>query len=283
MAKLAGLILVSALTVIMTDLLFGSSLLHALRPQIIEPADGAIVTAPVVVSWQGPRPMHAFLVGSGLRVDLGVRDSPFAIDAEHFPKPGRYTVQVHSPPTGGLIRTERAFQIQIAAAPPSPAPAAPPTAKRETTSNADAMLTRLRAERDQIESERLALAEQKANLERENHELAQELDELRNSEDLDDQQRGEAENERSALMQEHQSALQENQILRQQLDNIPACTTWGYLSLARNQAVPRRVVQVSNGRGQVFRNEAQCIAVRRSDPAAISACACVGAVWDAMP
>src|SRR6185503_19381355 len=118
-----------------------------------------------------------------------------------------------------------------------------------------AMLTRLRAERDQIESERLALAEQKANLERENHELAQELDELRNSQDLDDQQKGEAENERSALLQEHQSALQENQILRQQLDNIPACTTWCYLSLARNQAMPRRVVQVSNGRGQVFRNE----------------------------
>lgn len=282
MAKLAGLILVCALSVIATDLLFSSSLLHTLRPQIVEPADGAILTPPVVVRWEGPRPMHAILVGSGLRVDLGARDSPFAIDAPQFPKAGRYTVEIRSPQTGGLVRAERSFHIQAVTAPPSPAPAAPAEVKRQTN-NAEAMITRLRAERDQIESERLALAEQKANLERENLQLAQEVDELRDSQDLDDQRKGEVESERSALMQEHQSALQENQILRQQLDNIPACTTWGYLSLGRNQVVPRRVVQVSNGRGQVFRNEAQCIAVRRADPTAISACACVGAVWDAMP
>ena len=289
MARVLGLILATALTVVAVDYSMRSSLLDVVRPEILEPGDEAITTAPVVVRWEGPRPMHATLEGSGLSVDLGLRDSPFFIEAEHFPKPGRYRVALDSPNLGGLSRAQRSFRVQ-GVVPPTPAaaqqsagggPAA--QSKREANANADAMLARVRGERDQIESERLALAEQKAALERENKELLQEIDELRGTQDTSDQRIGDMEAQRGALVQEVLQAQQENQFLRQQLNNLPACTTWGYLSMASGQSIPRRVVQVSDGRGDVFRSQGQCAVVRGGDPTAVSACACVGAVGQGLP
>jgi hypothetical protein len=285
MARIIGTILVVALTVIGTDFALRSSLLDVLRPEVVEPADEAITTPPVVVSWDGPRPMHATLAGSGLSVDLGLRDSPFFIEAEHFPKPGRYRIDLDSPSLVGLSRANRSFRVQgIAPATPVPAQqAAAGEPKRTEANNLEALLARMRSERDQIESERLALAEQKATLERENRDLSQEIDELRSSQDSSDQRIGEIESQRGALVQESLRAQEENQLLRQQLAELPACTTWGYLSLARNESIPRRIVQVSDGRGDVFRSQIQCAAARSGDPTAISPCACVGAVGQGLP
>ena len=89
-----GVALVSAAAVVGADLFMHRSLLRLLRPQILSPADGAIVSGPVTVSWEGPQPMQATLTGNGQRIDLGLRESPFEIDPSRFPRPGQYGLEL---------------------------------------------------------------------------------------------------------------------------------------------------------------------------------------------
>jgi hypothetical protein len=283
MWKAVAAALACALAVIATDLAFSTTLLRAFRPLVTAPADGSISSPPIVVEWQGPRQLLVTLVRSGLRQDLGLHESPFEIESSLFAQDGQYEVEIRSPTLGRFVRAARRFHVRRAApaaresGDPTTPPGMPPVDMR-------AAYERLRAEKNQVEADLVALGQEKSRLEAENHQLNNDLDELDNLQDQSDLRLQQMETQNSSLLQEHMLALQENQFLRQRLQSLPTCTTWGYLSLPRPQTVPptRRVVLVSNGRGQVFRSEADCIVSRRQDPTGISPCVCVGPVWDGM-
>ncbi len=112
--QVVGLALVSAGAVAATDLMMQSSLLRIVRPRIVAPADGAIVTAPISVSWEGPQPMEATLTGNGQRIELGLRDSPFEIDASRIVRPGQYGIELRAARFGSLIGAERRFMVRRA-------------------------------------------------------------------------------------------------------------------------------------------------------------------------
>lgn len=276
--QVVGVALVSAGAVVGTDLLMHSSLLRALRPQILSPADGAIINGPVTVSWDGPQPMQATLTGNGQRIDLGRRESPFEIDPTRFPRPGQYGVELAAPRFGTFVRADRRFMVRraplrgaataiedVGETPPAERPAAATTAE----------VDELTAERDRIRVEMAALQAELAAARRERETSDQALDALQ----LDaDARAAAAEARRDDLAREYLQALQENQALRLRMASIPSCTVWGYLSTPRPQSgPPSRLVLVSDRAGNVFRSEMQCAAVRRSDPTGISGCACVGA------
>jgi len=278
--QVIGVAMVCAVSVVAADLLMHSSLLHLLQPRILEPADGAIVSGPVTVRWEGPRPMRATLTGNGQRIALGERDNPFEIDPSRFPRPGQYGIELRSA-FGGLIGADRRFMVRRpsrtsasatlsdADAPPAPPP---PRAAPASTGMEELLVERdrLRIELAATQNE-LALLRQDQDGSADAHDAAQaETDALLAN----------TEAERQALAGEHLAVLQENQALRQRLDRIPSCTAWGYLAAPRPQtSPPSRHVLVSNRRGDVFRNEAQCVAIRRTDPAGLSPCVCVGAVY----
>jgi hypothetical protein len=236
----------------------------------------------VVVEWDGPRRLHVTLIRSGMREDLGVHESPFEIEAARFAQDGQYAIEIRSPSLGRFVHAERRFHVQR---PPQPPRAADeggaPLPKPEDLRSA---YEHLRAEKTRIEGELATLSQEKSSLELENRQLADDVDELEDLYDRADERIEEIETQQATLLQQHLLATQENQLLRQRLQSIPTCTTWGYLSLPRPQTVPptRRVVLVSNGRGQVFRTEADCLFTRRQDPTGISPCVCVGPVWDGM-
>jgi hypothetical protein len=277
--QIVGIALLCAAAVVAADLLMHSSLLRALRPQIVEPADGAIINGPVTVRWEGPQPMRATLTGNGQRVDLGLRQNPFEIDPSRFPRPGQYGVELRAPYLGRWIAVDRRFMVRrsraaVAGAPleAGEAPAPPP---REAGNNAE--MAELMAERDRLRVELAATQ----------NELALLRDDKADSDDAlaDTQADAEArlaglEAQREALGREHLAALQENQALHQRLDSIPPCLVWGYLAAPRPQtSPPSRQVVVSNRRGDVFRTEIQCVATRRADPGGLSPCVCVGSLW----
>lgn len=275
--QVLGVALVSAGVVVGTDLLMHSSLLRMLRPQILSPADGAIVNGPVTVSWDGPQPMQATLTGNGQRIDLGRRESPFEIDPTRFPRPGQYGVELTAPGFGRVIGADRRFMVRrsplrgAAVAPEetgelaAPPPAAASSAELDEVTNER---DRLRIELATLQGELTATRR-----ERDNSEVA--LDAVQQDSDA---RALTAAAQREQLAREHLLALQENQALRQRLASIPACTVWGYVSVPRPQSgAPTRVVLVSDRAGNVFRSEVQCIAVRRGDPTGISGCVCVGA------
>lgn len=274
--------LLCALAVVATDLAFSSSLLRIFRPVVTSPADGSILAPPVVVSWDGPRSLEATLIRSGMREELGLRDTPFEIDDASLPQDGQYVIELRSPTFGRLVHTERRFHVHRPEPGEPNAEEAP--ADEPVTDGLRGAFERLREEKNRLDAEHAALAQDRASLEIENRELADDVDELEDLQDQADQRLQELDAQLASLMQEHLLAMQENQLLRQRLQSIPTCTTWGYLSLPRPQTVPptRRVVLVSNGRGQIFRNEDQCLITRRQDPTGISPCVCVGAVWDGM-
>lgn len=279
MPRAAWIIVGCALAVLVTDVVMQTSVLRFVRPVVTHPADGAITEAPVLVQWDGVQPLDATLIGSGLRQELGPRESPFELDRRLFPRPGQYRLALRSPAFGSLIRTERRFHVTL------PKPAAPdqeaPSAERKHE-DLSPLVARLREERNRLATERSSLAEDKRSLELDNRDLNDELDHLQSLSDQTAQRLSQVEAQQAELLEEHLLVVQENQLLRMRLNNIPTCTTWGYLSYPRPQNIPRtrRVVLVSNGRGEVFRSQAECIATRRNDPTAGSPCVCVGSVWD---
>jgi hypothetical protein len=282
MPRAAWLIVGCALTVLVTDVLVQSTLLRFVRPVITRPADGAITGVPVSVEWEGVQPLIVTLTGSGLRQEIGPRDSPFELSPRLFPRSGQYRVTLRSPTFGSLIRAERLFHVTLPETTDAPTDAKSREPKREDLAP---LVARLREERDRLATEKSSLDADKRALELDNRDLNDELDHLQLQSDQTAQRLAEVEAQKAELLEEHLSVVQENQLLRLRLDNIPACTTWGYLSYPRPQTIPRirRVVLVSNGRGEVFRTQGDCIATRRNDPTAGSPCVCVGAVWDGRP
>jgi hypothetical protein len=280
MRRALWLIVACAVTVLVTDVLVQSTLLRFIRPVITRPADGAITEVPVAVEWEGVQPLTVTLTGSGLKQELGPRHSPFELSRRLFPRPGQYRVTLRSPTFGGLIRADRLFHVTLPDATDN-ASVAEETAGEKKVDWAP-LVARLREERDRLTTERSTLTEDNRALELDNRDLSDELDHLLQSSDQTVQRLAEVEAQHAELLEEHLLVVQENQLLRMRLSNIPACTTWGYLSYPRPQNIPqtRRVVVVSNGRGDVFRSEAECIVTRRNDPTAGSPCVCVGRVFD---
>jgi regulator of replication initiation timing len=281
MRRIALVLLLSATTVVITDLTFQSTLLHTLWPVILTPADGAITNAPVTVRWEGPQPMLATLRRGGRRQALGLRPSPFEIDASRFRHPGQYAIELQSPKWGGAIKAERRFLVRR---PPEPEPTPVPEEKTENTDTAkdlDEIIRRLRSERDRIEAENQALYDENTKLRLDNRDLSQSLDDLHDQQEQTDSRLAAAESQQAELMQQHMAVLQQNQLLRNRIQTVPACTTWGYLSRPRAETMPstRRIFVVSNGQGVIFRNELQCELTRRNDRTAASPCVCVGTPW----
>ncbi|MBX3027879.1 hypothetical protein KF840_23545 [bacterium] len=272
-----GVALVSAAAVVGADLFMHSSLLRVLRPQVLAPADGAIVSGPVTVSWEGPQPMLAVLNGNGQRIDLGRRESPFEIDPSRFPRPGQYSLELTDPRFGTLISVDRRFMVRRATAPRVTAAAEPaPAGETPPTPNAD--VTGLMAERDRMRVDLAGLQTEVDTLKQQLAGSNEERDAVQA--DADARLAG-AQVEQDALAREHLQALGENQFLRQRLQSIPPCLVWGYMAVPRPQTVPpSRFVLVSNRSGDVFRTEAQCVATRRADPTGVSPCVCVGVVWN---
>lgn len=278
--QVIGIAMVCAASVVAADLLMHSSLLHLLQPRILEPADGAIVSGPVTVHWEGPRPMQATLTGNGQRIELGDRDSPFEIDPSRFSRPGQYGIELRSA-FGGLIGADRRFMVRrpsraAAVATLSDAGATPATAPPRVAP-APTGLQELLAERDRLRVD-LAATQNELALLRQDQDSSADAHDTAQAES--DALLANTEAARLALAGEHLAALQENQALRQRLERIPACTVWGYLAAPRPQtSPPSRHILVSNRRGDVFRNEPQCVATRRTDPAGLSPCVCVGALY----
>ncbi len=275
--QVVGLVLVTAVTVVATDLAMNSALLRMVRPIIVAPPDGAITKAPVVVRWEGPQELLATLTGSGLRVDLGLRQSPFQIDGTYFPRPGQYSIQLQSPMLGRLASVQRRFLL------PKPVEKQPPISPTETCDSCPApedALAGLRAERDRVRADNVVLRKDKRSLELENDRLANTLEELRELNAQTDERLELVEQQHAELVQGHLLTEQENEALRLRLQSIPPCTAWGYLVYPRPQTSPptRRVV-VSDRRGQVFQSDTECMRARRTDPTAASPCVCVGLVW----
>jgi hypothetical protein len=274
-----GIALVSAAAVVAADLLMHSSLLRLLRPQILAPADGAIVSGPVTVSWEGPAPMQAALTGNGQRIELGLRENPFEIDPSRFPRPGQYGLELTNPRFGRLISADRRFMVRRATAARVNAAAntaTPPAAEQPQAPNAD--IAALLAERDRT---RIDLAALQSQVDALRTQLAGNDDAHDAAQADADARLAGAQAEQDALTREHQQLLDENQLLRMRLQSVPPCTAWGYMAVPRPQTVPpSRFVLVSNRRGDVFRTEAQCVVTRRADPTGVSPCVCVGVVWN---
>jgi hypothetical protein len=276
-----GIALICATAVVATDVVLHSSLLRLLQPRILSPADGAIVTGTLNVSWEGPQRMEATLTGTGQRIDLGLRESPFEIDAARFPRPGQYGIELRAPRLGGLIGAERRFMVRRAREHPATAQPAigdePESGPPPTPQHTDDGTAQLRAERDQLRGEVETLQGQLTRLREDSADLGQALDELQADTDA---RLAASEQQREELGREHLLALQENQFLRMRLQSIPPCTVWGYLSYPRPQTnPPSRVVLVSDRSGAVFRSEVDCVRARRTDPSGASSCVCVGSVW----
>lgn len=277
--RVVGIALAGAAAVIVADLLMHTSLLRLLQPRILTPADGAILTGPITVRWEGPQPMQATLTGNGVRINLGVRENPFEIDPSRFPRPGQYGLELRLP-RFGLIGSDRRFMVRRAVDGRAGdggivSGQAPAAAEREAPPAASDV-SALAAERDKL---RVDVAGLQAQLDALRAELAESDEALdATAADADARVLG-ALAEQEAMAREHGLMAAENDALRQRLASIPPCLVWGYMAVPRPQtSPPSRMVLVSNRRGDIFRSEAQCLVSRRSDPSGVSGCVCVGSV-----
>lgn len=280
MRQVLGLALVSAVVIISIDLAFQSSVLRTFQPLILTPPDGALVTAPVIVRWEGPPSLHLILKGTGTRKDLGVRDSPCEIPPEHFPHPGQYSLEIRSPVFGSLFGSERRFLVAFRGREaagelePTSAPASDRNKLRD-------QMNRLQEDYDRSRNENAALQSENESLLRQQTSLLDRLNEAREERDQNAQQLENLEKQFAELENERQQSLDELNALRARMEGLPPCLAWGYVSQPRPQTIPnpRRIVVASNGRGQIFRSGPQCEFVRRADPTAVSGCDCVASPW----
>ena len=282
MRQALGVALISAVTVLVTDLTFRTTLLHTLWPTIVTPADGAITTTPVTVRWEGSQPLRVTLTGRGIREDLGLRHSPLEIDERYFRRPGQYAVEIRSPWFGELISAERRF-LYRPPRPPAPArTAAPPPDLSTQVRQLSERIGALEDERQLLQGKSTSLVQENDTLRGENNELTATLDEVRALQEQADNRIAAMEAQQSDLIREYRTALEENRQLRVRLESVPACTTWGYLAYPQPRTYPptRRIVLVSNGLGEVFRDQIDCELARRKDGAAASACYCVASPWE---
>jgi hypothetical protein len=275
MRQALALAFLCVVVTVATDAIFRSSLSRALWPLVETPADGAVVTFPLTIRWEGPQELYITLIGGDVHEDLGLRQNPTEVSAEHFPRPGQYRIQLRSPVLGRWSATERRFLVRAPSTPPTQA------AKKNAVDDENGRIedmasavNRLR-QHEIIEAENAALDGENANLREENNNLTTSLQDLRNLQAQTVARLDAIEAQQSELERQYRQALEENQQLRARIESIPDCTTWGYASYQRG----RFVMLVSDGRGGVFRDQLQCEANRRVDLTSASACICVGSPW----
>jgi hypothetical protein len=104
------LVALTALVAILAgDILFRNSLLRLVRPVIVEPTDGASLTPPVDLRWEGPQQMQVTLSYAGRESwDLGLHESPFELPPEHLKARGLYSVEIASPSSSSPPSPSRA-------------------------------------------------------------------------------------------------------------------------------------------------------------------------------
>jgi hypothetical protein len=274
--------LLCAAAILAADAVFRTSLLLQLRPLIVSPADQAVLDPPVRLRWEGPRHMRVLLALSGEPPrDLGVHESPLEIASDQFPREGGYQIQVQALRFGSWIRATRWFQVRVTA--PVNAPPQPEDHKARTWDTQDLLraLDAARSARDKAQSRTKFLNEESATLREQSERLAKQLEALYKSQDDEAERIAELEQRLSQLGEENRALAEENAAIRQRLSSVIPCTVWGYYSFLRLQAVPpiRRVLTVTDTRGQVFRAQGDCELLRRIDVTAASICFCVGSSW----
>lgn len=272
-----GTAVLCAVAVFAGDAVFRASLLHQLRPVILSPADDAVLAPPVQVQWDGPHRMRVLLSTSGGEPrDLGIHEAPFDLGGEAFPRDGGYQIELRAPRLGGWIRTTRWFQVHA----PETAPVAQdgqPTRGMDVEDLLHA-LDAVRHARDKAHERTKFLRDENAALRDESERLAKQLEGLYKTQEDDAARTAELERRLTQLAEEHRAVADENAALRQRLGSVIPCTVWGYYSFPRPQTIPvtRRILMVSDTRGQVFRRQADCELLRRADPDAASICFCAG-------
>ena len=266
------------LAVLAADVAFRASLLRLLRPEILSPTDGAVVTPPVKVRWEGPREMQVTLRYAGREEwDLGVRQSPFEIPAQFLRERGLYSVGLRATALGDWISVSRSFSTD--GEPPPPAPSPPPS--NELASKLAALedsLQQMRDAQEDAHDENTGLYEENASIREENAILTEELQQMAEAELRALGQIAAMEREYARLAEEHRALLVELAQTRARLSSVVPCSVWGYFSSPRPRIVPqmRRFVVVSDSQGEVFRTQSSCEEVRRTDQGAGSVCFCVG-------
>lgn len=276
--RVLGTAVVCAAAIIGADTLFRTSVLRELRPVIISPPEHAVMTPPVEVRWDGPAHMDLLLsiVGEEPR-DLGVLTSPVQLAADQFPRNGGYQIELRAPRFGSWVRALRWFQVQRAAAPVAAA-----ASDHAPATPADQDLLRVieaaRTARDQAQERNRALREENTALHAESDRLSRQIDDLSRTQEAYDERQSDLENRLAELAQENRALADENAALRARLNAVIPCTVWGYFTYAHPLTIPlaRRLLMVSDLRGQVFRAQLECEANRRLDPTALSVCFCVG-------
>ena len=274
MLRFLRLVAVVIFTVAATDLLFRASILRLIRPVITEPADGELVAAPVQVRWEGPQRMRVTLRYAGReKWDLGLRESPFVIPKENLRERGLYSLELRALTLGDWISATRAFATDGEA---------PMTTQQRDDVSAklsalEESLQEMRDTQEDSHEENTNLYEENAAIREENAILTEELQQMAESEQRAHGELAGLNNEYSRLSDENRLLMDEIFQLRARLGAVVPCSVWGYVADPRPQMVPpRRVVVVADPDGQVFRLQADCERLRRTDLGSASACFCVG-------
>ncbi len=279
MIRASVTVVLCAVGIIFGDVVFRTSLLHQLRPIILSPSDQAVVDPPVRVIWEGPQQMRVLLsiAGEAPR-DLGIHESPLDIPSDQFPREGGYGLELQSVGYGDWIRATRWFQVHAA-----PERHAEPDRKGRGWEAKDLLraLEAARTARDKAQERTKFLSEENAALRDESERLANQLEALYKAQEEEAEHTADLERRLAQAGEENRALADENAAVRSRLSNVIPCTVWGYFSYPHPQTIPltRRVLMVSDPRGQVFRGQPECELMRRGDPTAASICFCVGNSW----
>ncbi|HYD49796.1 MAG TPA: bZIP transcription factor [Terriglobales bacterium] len=272
-------ILMCGVAIFAADTLFRSSVLSRVRPIVLVPNENAVVDPPVTLHWDGPQPMRVKLgrVGEEL-ADLGEQRSPFTIPADRLERDGGYRLLLQDPVLGNWVSAQRNFQYH------EHGDSAQPPPERTDLQGSEYLFLALNAARDARDKARERSREQRKENAELRHEIARlqlRIQDLGEAQDADAAHAADLENRLVELANELRGAAAENAALRVRLASVIPCTAWGYFSYPRPQTIPvtRRVVLVSNLRGDIFRDQAACEVFRREDGSAASACFCVGNTW----
>jgi len=267
---------ITVAALLLIELMLQTSLYRWLQPAVLSPTEGAVVTLPLRVQWDGPPRMNVLVASDGGSPQvLGIRPSPCELGSSELPKPGLYRLHLRAPLFGSLIQAERRF---VVAPPPPPTP--PPQADPRLNQLSES-LSALQAAHEQTQAENTSLHAEIEALRQENSALQSDVERATNTQS-DDSDRLAADADRLAqLRQENQALAEQLTSLQWQLNAALACRVWGYYSFPRPQTYPptRRTITVTNIAGEIFRAEAECEAVRLTDPTTASRCFCVGPPW----
>ncbi len=272
--------LLCAIGIIVGDIVFRTSLLREIRPVILTPASQAVLEPPVQVRWDGPPRMRVLLsMADEAPRDLGIHESPVEIGSDQFPREGGYEVELQALRFGDWIRAARRFQVHAPA--PAPRPAADHSISPDEIKNLLRALDAARTARDKAHGRTKFLTEENAALRDESERLAQQLEGLYKAEEDAAARAADLDRRLAQLGDENRALAEENAAIRLRLGSVIPCTVWGYYSFPRPQIIPaiRRLLMVSDTRGQIFRAQADCEILRRTDPTAASICFCVGNSW----